>query len=79
MRKHPKVEDVAVFGVFDQFRGEAVKAVVIPKKDVSIGYEEIMDYCRKNLVDYKCPRYLEFSQSFPLTYTGKIKKEELKK
>ncbi len=78
---HPKVYDVAVFGVpHDEF-GEEVKAVVQPVDMDAAGPElekELIEYCLQNLSKMKCPRSIEFNPELPRTPTGKLLKRTLK-
>ena len=76
--KHEKVLEVGVVGVRDSKTGEAVKVFIVPKKPNSLTEEEIIDYCRKNLANYKVPKYVEFRESLPKSYIGKILRRELK-
>lgn len=76
--QHPGILEAAVVGVFDKFKGEAVKAFVVPKQDAKLDYDEVMDFMRDRVADYKVPRYLEFRDALPKTDTGKILKRELK-
>jgi len=39
--------------------------------------EEVIDYCKEHLADFKCPRRVEFAESFPKTATGKIQKNKI--
>ena len=76
---------VAVIGVPDEVRGEIIKAIVVPK-DKSIiksGSTElkkrIKEHVKNNLAAYEYPRLIEFKKGLPLTTTGKIKRNILRK
>jgi acyl-CoA synthetase (AMP-forming)/AMP-acid ligase II len=81
---HPKVVDVAVFGVPNDDFGEEVKAVVQPvsmpptsEAEASLA-KELMAYCRSQLADLKCPRSIDFREELPRHPTGKLYKRLLK-
>ena len=76
--KHEKVLEVGVVGVRDSKTGEAVKVFIVPKKSGSLTEDEIIEYCRRNLANYKVPKYVEFRESLPKSYIGKILRRELK-
>jgi long-chain acyl-CoA synthetase len=78
---HPKVRDVAVFGVPNEEMGETVKAVVQLMPNVAPGPEieaELIAFCRKHLADMKCPRSMDFEDDFPRLPTGKLYKTALR-
>ncbi len=78
---HPKVVDVAVFGVPNPDFGEEVKAVVQPADGVEPGPEleqELIAFCRAQLADVKCPRSIDFRAELPRHPTGKLYKRLLK-
>ena len=78
---HPKVADVAVFGVPNADFGEEVKAVVQPLDMADAGPElerELIAYCREHLADVKCPRSVDFEAELPRHPTGKLYKRLLK-
>ncbi len=81
---HPKVIDVAVFGVPNEDFGEEVKAVVQPV-DMPIDDDaaralagELIQFCRSHLADVKCPRSIDFRTELPRHPTGKLYKRLLK-
>jgi acyl-CoA synthetase (AMP-forming)/AMP-acid ligase II len=78
---HPKVADVAVFGVPNEDFGEEVKAVVEPVDMADAGPElerELIAFCRDALADVKCPRSVDFEEELPRHPTGKLYKRLLK-
>lgn len=78
---HPKVVDVAVFGVPNEDFGEEVKAVVQPLDMADAGPQlerELIAYCRSQLADVKCPRSIDFRPELPRHPTGKLYKRLLK-
>ena len=78
---HPKVLDVAVFGVPNPDFGEEVKAVVQPVDMADAGPElarELIDFCRSQLADVKCPRSVDFLEELPRHPTGKLYKRLLR-
>jgi len=71
---HPKVAQVAVFGVPDDYYGEEVMAWIQPRTGEQPTEEEIRDYCRGRIAHYKIPKYIWFVEAFPMTVTGKLQK-----
>ena len=71
---HPKIAQVAVFGVPDAFFGEEVMAWVQLKSGATASEDEIRDFCKDRIAHYKVPRYIWFVEGFPMTVTGKLQK-----
>ncbi|MBD7907433.1 AMP-binding protein [Sporosarcina gallistercoris] len=75
---HPGVSDVQVVGVPDERYGEELMAWVIPKEGVALDVEEIRAFCKGAISHHKIPRYIEFTDAYPMTASGKIQKFKLR-
>ncbi|RST57867.1 AMP-binding protein [Siminovitchia terrae] len=76
--QHPKVLDVQVVGVPDEFFGEEAMAWVILKENETASEVEIKEYFKRKISRQKIPRYIQFCEGFPLTASGKIQKFKLR-
>jgi long-chain acyl-CoA synthetase len=74
----PKIQEAAVIGVPDSYRGETVKAFVVLKVGVTATSEEIIAFCRERLAGYKVPRLIVFRDSLPKSGVGKYLRRELR-
>jgi len=74
---HPAVAEAAVVGVADRFWGEVVGAVIRAAAGTPPTEAELSEFCRGQLAAYKIPARWLFTTSFPLTATGKIRKDVL--
>ena len=75
---HPKVLEACTIGVPDDYSGERVKAFVVLKEGQGATEQDIIEYCKENLVKYKVPKYIEFTDSLPKSAVGKILRKELR-
>ena len=76
--KHPKVSDVQVIGVPDEKFGEELMAWIQLHDGEASNEEEIKSFCKDKIAHYKVPRYIKFTDSFPMTVTGKVRKVEMR-
>src|SRR5262245_25561647 len=74
---HPAVLDVAVVGLPHEVLGEVVCACIVLVEGAIVTGEEIKEWCRDALADYKIPDLVRFFDSFPLTGSGKVRRVEL--
>ncbi len=75
---HYKVQEVAVIGVPEPYRGEMAKAFVVVKENQTLTQQEIIEYYRRNLTGFKVPKLIVFRESLPTSLVGKVLKRELK-
>jgi long-chain acyl-CoA synthetase len=69
---HPDVLEAVVIGVPDDYRGETVKAFVVPKHGGQLNAEDLTEHCRRELAAYKVPRLFEFRDELPKSAVGKL-------
>ena len=75
---HPDIVDVQVIGVPDVRYDEQVMAWVQLRDGADTTGEDIKEFCRGSIAHYKVPRYIKFTDSFPMTITGKIQKFKMR-
>ena len=78
MLAHPDIGQVSVVGVSDQRMGEVGCAFVVRATGRQPDPEEIIGWCRNEMANYKCPRYIQFIETLPLNASGKVLKYELR-
>lgn len=71
---HPKIAQVAVFGIPDEYYGEEVMAWVMLHPGQSMDEEELREFCRNQIAHFKIPKHIWFVDEFPMTVTGKLQK-----
>ena len=75
---HPAVKDVQVIGVPDKKYGEEAMACIILKEPGSITEDEMFAYIRASLARHKVPKYIRFTDAFPMNAAGKILKYKMR-
>lgn len=72
--QHPQIQDVQVVGVPDPKYGEELMAWIIPKDNTELNVDEVRDYCKGKISHHKIPKYIEITDAYPMTASGKIQK-----
>jgi len=72
--RHPKIEDVQVFGVPDPRFGEELCAWIKLRAHEHLTADDVRAFCAGQIAHYKVPRHIKFVESFPMTVTGKMQK-----
>ena len=75
---HPAVLEAAAVGVPDPYRGEVIRAYVVPKPGAAVGEAELLAHCAANLARYKVPASLALVAELPKSTVGKIDKKALR-
>jgi len=75
--EHPKIKEVVVAGVPDQYRGETVKAYIVLQPDTEANEKEFITFCKTRMAAFKVPRYVEFRDELPRTIVGKVLRRKL--
>jgi fatty-acyl-CoA synthase len=75
---HEHIADVSVVGVPDERYGEELCAWVIVRGGAELSEDAVREFCRGRLAHFKVPRYVLFTDEFPMTVTGKVQKFKMR-
>ena len=76
--KHPAVANAAVIGIPDEHSGERPKAFIVLKPGQTVTEQEIIEFCKGELTNYKLPKSIEIRNELPMTAVGKVLRRKLK-
>jgi fatty-acyl-CoA synthase len=76
--RHPKIQDVQVFGVPDVKYGEELCAWIRLRSGEALTEQEVQAFCQGQIAHQKIPRYVRFVDAFPTTVTGKVQKYKMR-
>lgn len=75
---HPAVQEAAVVGAPDEYRGETVVAFIALKDGSTATSADLIDYCRAEMAAYKVPSKIVYKSELPKNFNGKIRVRDLK-
>lgn len=78
LAQHPAVYEVCVVGVPDDHWGEVVKAVVVLREGAGASEQDIIDFCKGHLADFKKPRSVDFVADLPKNSNGKLSRKDVR-
>lgn len=78
--QHPAVQEAAVVGISDDYRGETVKAFVVLRKDAreTVTEADLVAFGKEKMAAYKAPKIVEFIDELPKNLTGKVLRRVLR-
>jgi acyl-CoA synthetase (AMP-forming)/AMP-acid ligase II len=78
LAQHPAVYEVCVIGVPDERWGEVVRAVVVLRSGAAITEEELIDFCKERLADFKRPRGVDLVAQLHKNANGKLSRKDVR-
>lgn len=72
MYRHPDIQECCIIAASDDYRGETVKAVVVPRDGAELSADALIQWAREQMAAYKVPRRVAFVDALPKSATGKI-------
>lgn len=76
--EHHDIAEVAVIGVPDERQGEVGMAFIVLRAGANPGADELLDWSRARLANFKVPRHYAFVEELPRNATGKVLKDKLR-
>jgi long-chain acyl-CoA synthetase len=76
--QHPKIKEAVTVGIPDPYRGETVKAFIVPREGQTLTAEEIIAFCKERMAPYKVPKEIEFRTALPQSAVGKVLRKVLR-
>ena len=77
--EHPAVLEAAIIGIANEKWGEVPHAIVVLRPGMEADEEQLIQFCRKRMAHFKCPKGVSFVSELPKTASGKIQKVILRK
>lgn len=71
---NPKISEVAVFGIPDEYYGEELVAWIQCHQGETLTEDQVREFCKGNIAHFKIPKYIRFVDELPMTVTGKLQK-----
>lgn len=75
---HPDIAECVVFGIPDDYWGEAVHAVVVKRRGASLSDKDVIAFCSEHLAGYKKPKAVDFVDALPVSGYGKVLRREIR-
>lgn len=75
---HPKVAEVQIIGLPDEYLGEVVLAWIRLRPGETATDNEIREFCQGRIAHFKIPEHIRFVEAFPTTVTGKVQKFKIR-
>jgi len=78
LMEHPAVAMAAVIGLSDEIKGEVGCGFIMKKPGSEVGGEDLKEYCKSRMADYKVPVKVVIKDTLPMTALGKLDKMSLR-
>ncbi len=79
LEKNPKILESCTFGIADQMAGQLVAAAIVIKKGIKLSSNDLFNWTKKYVSDYKVPKVWFEAETLPKTARGKINREQIAK